>query len=101
MVQQNNIPFGKLLKADLQLSVMVSMLVSRDVQETLCNMKGPLVYGGGNASLKLHLEQLSIRRILAEDMFQTLNLVLHSQNCYFQRRQLNLFNKKDIKKQQL
>jgi hypothetical protein len=50
------IPFGKLLKADLQSSVMVGMLVWGYVQETICNMKGSLVDGSGNASLKLHLQ---------------------------------------------
>ena len=50
------IPFGKLFKADLQFSMMVSMLVWGYVQETLCNMKGSLVDRSGNASLKLHLQ---------------------------------------------
>ena len=54
------------------------MLLRGYVQETLCNMEGPLVDRGGNTSLKLHLEQFSIWRILDEDVFQTLNLFLHS-----------------------
>ena len=58
--------------------MVVGMLFRGYVQETLCNMEGPLVDRGGNTSLKLHLEQFSIWRILDEDVFQTLNLLLHS-----------------------
>lgn len=62
------VPFCEFFEADFESPVMIGMLVGRNVQEALGNMEGTLVDRGGNASLKLHLEKLSIGRVLAKDM---------------------------------
>ena len=70
-------PFSELFEADFESPVMICVLVLRNVEETLGNMEGSLVDRGGYPSLKLHLKELSIGRVLAKSVLETFNLVLH------------------------
>lgn len=93
VVQPNDyVPFGELLEADLQSPVLVGVLVWRNVQEALCNVEGTLVDRSGNATLKLHLQQFCVRRMLPQCVFHALNLVLHAHDGHLKRWKVNLSN---------
>ncbi len=49
-----------------------------------------LVDSSGDTTLKLHLEQLAVGRVLLQRALQTADLVLHPNDGHLQRGQLNL-----------